>query len=37
MAAHYGSENVARLLINYGADINVIAKVGLLISAATLR
>ena len=27
MAAHYGSENVARLLINCGADVNFMARV----------
>jgi len=27
MAAHFGSENVVRLLINYGADVNFMAKV----------
>jgi len=36
MAAHYGSENVTRLLINYGADVNLMAKVSCTVHLTSL-
>jgi len=36
LAAHFGSENVARLLIDSGADVNFMAKVGTCIQTYTL-
>jgi len=36
IAAHYGNEEIARLLIKRGADVNYLAKVHLAISMAKI-